>query len=112
MLKALGKYISDSGFEEAFAEPEIYGPATIKQINNGKHMQRSFEPNTTLYVALFCVFMESFVSLQPLIENELRGGLANAAVVTENFKRKEKDLIRENHLHLMTVINETSFFEE
>ena len=56
-------------------------------------MKRSFEANITLYAALFCVYMESFVNLHPLIEKELREGLANAAVVTGNFKKKEKDTI-------------------
>ena len=85
LLKAVGKYINNSGLDQAFAEPEIYGPATIERINNGKHIKRSFEANTTLYVALFCVYMESFVSLRLLTEKELQVGLANAAVVTENF---------------------------
>ena len=46
LFKALGKYIS--GLDQALTEPEIYGPATIDQINNGKHMKKSFEANSTL----------------------------------------------------------------
>ena len=88
MLKALGKYINNNGLDEAFTESEIYGLATLEEANNGKHMKRSFEVNATLYVALFCVYMECFVSLHPLIEKELRAGLVNTAVVTENFTRK------------------------
>ena len=111
MVKRLGKYINNSGLNQTFKEPEINGPATIEQIKNGKHLKRSFEVNTTLYVALFCVYMESFVSLHPLIEKLLEG-LANAAVVLENFTRKEKDVIRQNHHNLMTVLDKTNFFEE
>ena len=29
LFKALGKYINNSGLDQAFTEPEIYGPATI-----------------------------------------------------------------------------------
>ena len=47
MLKVLGKYINNSGLDQAFAEAEIYGLATIEQIKHGKHMERSFEVNTT-----------------------------------------------------------------
>ena len=61
-------------------------------------MKRSFEANTTLYVALFCVYME-FFQPSPIHCEDLRG-LANAAVVTENFKRKEKDVIRQTHQDL------------
>lgn len=68
LFKALGKYINNSGLDQAFTEPEIYGPATIDQINNGKHMKKSFEANSTLNVALLCMYMESFVSFHPLME--------------------------------------------
>ena len=42
--------------------------------------------------------------LRSLIEKEL-------CVVTENFKRKEKGVIRQNHYDFMNVLNETNFFE-
>ena len=112
MLKVLGKYINNSGLDQAFEEPEIYGPATIEQIKIGKHMKRSFEANTTLYVAPFCVYMESFVSFHPLIEKKLRKGLANAVIMIENLKRKVADVIGQNHHYLMTFLDETNFFEE
>ena len=51
----MGKHINNSGFYQAFAEPGIYGPATIVQINNHKHMRQSFEASTILYVVLFCM---------------------------------------------------------
>lgn len=72
MLKALGKCINNSGLDQVFEEPEIYCPATIKQINNDKKMKRCFEVNTTLHVTLFCLYMENFVSLLPLIQKELQ----------------------------------------
>ena len=101
MLKAQGKYINNSGLDESYTELEICDPATFRQINNDKHMKRSFEANTTLYVALFCVYTKSFVSLHQITEKELREGIVNAAVVTENFTRKGKDVIRKNHHDLM-----------
>ena len=32
LFKALGQYINNSGLDQAFTEPEIYGPATIDQM--------------------------------------------------------------------------------
>ena len=49
--------------------------------------------------------MESFVSLHLLIGKELPEGLANASVGTKNFKKKEKDVIRQNQHALMTVLD-------
>ena len=74
MLKVLGKYINNSGLDQPFTEAEMCGPATIEQMKHGKHMKRSLEANTALYVALFYVYMESFVSLYPLIENKNKLG--------------------------------------
>ena len=75
-------------------------------------MKRSFNTNTALYVALFCMYIESFLNLQQVIKKELQERLANAAVVTENFKRKEEDVIRQNHYDPMTVLDEKNFFEK
>ena len=52
-LKVIGKYISNSGLDQLFIETNIYGPTTMLQILNGKHMKRSIEMYTTLYLALF-----------------------------------------------------------
>ena len=88
MLEALKKYINNSGLDQPLVEAAIYGPATIEQMKYGKHMKKSFEANTKLNVALFCVYMERFVSVHPLTEKKLRERIANAAVVMENFTRK------------------------
>ena len=61
LFKALGKYINNSGLDQAFTEPEIYRP-------DGKHMKKFFEANSTLNVALLCMCMEGFVSFHPLME--------------------------------------------
>ena len=75
-------------------------------------MKRSINANAALYVALFCMYIESFLNLQPAIKKELQERLANAAVVTENFKRKEEDVIRQNHYDLMTVLDKKNFFKK
>ena len=62
MRKAPEKYIKTNGLHQVFPEPVIYGPATIKQKKNGKYMKRCFEANTTLCVAQFSLYMESFVT--------------------------------------------------
>ena len=52
MLKVLGKYIEESGLDQIFLESGIYGENTLKQILGEKHMKRSIEAHTTLYLAL------------------------------------------------------------
>ena len=58
------------------------------------------------------MYIESFLNLQQVIKKELQDRLANAALVTENFKRKEEDVIRQNHYDPMTVLDEKNFFEK
>ena len=38
----MGKYIENSGLDQVFIESSIYGPTTLNQIVQGKHMKRCF----------------------------------------------------------------------
>ena len=51
--KILGKCISCSRLDEIFLDAEVYGPTTLSQILNGKHMKRGFEGHMILYLSLF-----------------------------------------------------------
>ena len=75
MLKFIGKYIDNSGLDQAFIEAEIYGNVTIEQINGGKHMKRAFEAFQTLYVTLFQMYIEELIKTNPIIEKDLRSGI-------------------------------------
>ena len=52
MLKVIGKYIDESGLDRLFVESGIYGPTTLAQIKDGKHMKRGFEAFMILYLSL------------------------------------------------------------
>ena len=80
MLKSIGKYIDNSGLDQAFIEAEIYGNATIEQIKGGKHMKRSFEAFQRLYVTLFQLYIEELIKTNPIIEKGLRGGIIDILV--------------------------------
>ena len=60
-LKTLGKIIDESGLEQSFIEARIYGPDTVEQIKNGKHMKRSFEGFLTLYVSLYRIYLKELI---------------------------------------------------
>ena len=73
VLKTLGKIIDGSGLDQSFIEARIYGPNTVEQIKNGKHMKRSFEGFLTLYVSLYKIYLNELIDQNLLIEKELRG---------------------------------------
>ena len=52
-LKVIGKYIENSGLDEIFIESNIYGPNTLNQILQGKHMNRAVEAYMLLYLTLY-----------------------------------------------------------
>ena len=39
----IGKYIENSSLDQSFIDCDIYGPVTVNQILNGKHMKRGME---------------------------------------------------------------------
>ena len=72
-LKTLGKILDGSGLGQSFIEARIYGPNTVEQIKNGKHMKRYFEGFLTLYVSLYKIYLNELIDQNLLIEKELRG---------------------------------------
>ena len=72
MLRSIGKYINSSGLDQIFIEANIYGPATMEQIKGGKHMKRSVEAFTSMYTALFHLYVEQIMQENPILEKEIR----------------------------------------
>ena len=60
LLKMTGKYIEERGLDKILVDSEIYRENTLKQILGGKDMKMSVEAHTTLYLALFRVFINNW----------------------------------------------------
>lgn len=60
MLKNVGKYINDSGSEEALIETELNEPTAMKQTKTGKHYKRYFEAILTIYLTLSSICKTNF----------------------------------------------------
>lgn len=48
-LRSIGSYIENSGIDQTFIEADVYGPTTVKQIIEGKHVK--WCPGTFVHVA-------------------------------------------------------------
>ena len=59
------KYIENSGLDQSFIDCDIYGPATVNQILNGKHMKRRIEACMVLYLALNKICLKDFSKTFP-----------------------------------------------
>ena len=53
VLKVLGNIINNSGLDLSFKEAGIYGPTTLCQVKEGKHLHRSLEAHLVLYLTLY-----------------------------------------------------------
>ena len=70
-LRAAGASIGDSGLEDTWCEAGLYGPTTIHQILEGKHLKRALDAHLTTYQALFDLYMDVFMSENPESKDEL-----------------------------------------
>ena len=111
MLKSIGKYIDSSGLDQIFIEANIYGPATMEQIKSGKHMKRSVEAFTTMYTALFHLYVQQIMNGNPLLEKEVREQLIESVNNTENFLSRDSSQLIANHDHLQEFLDSINFLE-
>ena len=64
-LKAIGKYIDESGIDQSLVEADIYGPTTIQQIKERKHMKWGIDAYTTMYLALYKLYLAKLFEQYP-----------------------------------------------
>ena len=62
---AIGKYIENSSLEQSFIDCDIYGPVTVNQILNARHMRRGMEAYMVLYLALNKIYLKYFSKIFP-----------------------------------------------
>ena len=56
-------------------EAWVYGPTTISQIFEGKHMKRGMEANMIIYLSLYKVYVDNVLERYP----DLRQQMSNKA---------------------------------
>jgi len=111
MLRSIGKYINSSGLDQIFIEANIYGPATMEQIKGGKHMKRSVEAFTSIYTALFHLYVEQIMQENPILERVIREALIEAVNNIENFRSREPSQLIANHNLLLGFMDSKNFPE-
>ena len=65
---AIGKYIDNSGLDEALIDCDIYGPVAVSQILKGKHMKRGIETYDSLSALNRMCLNECFEKYSDLFE--------------------------------------------
>lgn len=58
--RAIGSFTHNSGIDMYWIESQLYGPFTIKQIIEGKHVRRGEVAHLITLEALFDMYLEAF----------------------------------------------------
>ena len=69
LLRSLGRYIEGSGLDDIRIEKGLYGPAVIRQIFGGKHLERGAEAHLENLLALSGLYYEEIAKDNIEIEN-------------------------------------------
>lgn len=70
-LRTIGSYIEDSGIDLSWIEADLYGPATVKQILEGNHVNRAETAHLLTLQALFSLYQEAFLKEHPDLKTHL-----------------------------------------
>ena len=91
-LKVLGKYISGSGLDQVLVDAGAYGPTTLAQILDGKHMKRGVEAHMVLYLSLSRRYYEDLLKQHPWIHIRLTDALDKLNTEIQSLEGSLKDL--------------------
>ena len=97
-LRALGNYIENSGLDFCWTEANMYGPATVKQILEGKHVRRGVEAHVVTLQALSIMYQETLFEHYPDIVESLTEAaeyLRKACYETSDIQQANANIIQE-----------------
>ena len=94
MLRNIRSYIDSSGIDMCCIESELYGPSTVKQIVDGKHVKRGKRAHMITLQALFSLYLEAFLVCSPDVRRTLE---ELSTKVGEGCKEGTKENIQTAH---------------
>ena len=76
-LRTIGAYIENGGLDFSWTEADLYGPATVKQILEGRHVRRAIEAHVVTTQTLFLLYQEAFFEDHPELVSRLTAAAEN-----------------------------------
>ncbi len=103
LLRTIGSFIDNSGIDLCWTESELYGPSTVRQIIEGKHVRRGENTHLITLQALFTMYQES------LFQDDLQSHQRLEQVAKELseacFVGKEENVKKANAEMISTIEN-------
>lgn len=108
MSKAIGRIIENSGLDQLFVHCGIYGPTTLGQILEGKHMKRCVSAFSILYSSLFEIMASACFE----VHKEMKSAVQEivAPILTEI--QIDPTAIKDQHSLLVTHLGTTQFYKK
>ena len=112
-LRALGSFIEESGFDDAWMEADFYGTATTHQIIEGRHMKRALTAHSITSSALCDMHLSAFLQSESLDPKTEYANLVEAASrMNSSCKEHQFEELSSHHQHMVDVIEADAFIEK
>lgn len=115
LLRTIGSFIDSSGIDLCWTESELYGPATVRQIIEGKHVRRGVNAHLITLQALFTMYQESLFqddlqSRQRLEQVAKELSEACTGGKKENVKKANDEMI--STIESLRIVEKMTAFDE
>ena len=111
-LKAIVKYIDESGVDQSLVEADIYGPTTIQQIK-GKHMKWGIDAYTTVNLALYKPCLAKLFKKYPEeFEHSVKNATSSQCNLLQSRSEIENHSLKDAHMDLIDTLGNIEFQEK
>ena len=108
MSKAVGRITENSGLDQLFVHCGIYGPTTLGQILDGKHMKRCVSAFSILYSSLFEIMASAFFEVHEQMKSAVQQIVAPILMEIQ----VDPTTISHQHSLLVTGLKSIQFYKK
>jgi hypothetical protein len=108
-LRTIGRYIDSSGVDMCWVESDIYGPSTVKQILDGKHVRRGQTAHLISLQALQLLYQEAFCQFDPECSDKISKA---AKELDEACSQGRKEDITNKNTRMLDTISSLNVLEK
>jgi hypothetical protein len=100
-LRTIGAFIENSGLDFSWTEANLYGPATVKQILEGRHVRRGIEAHLITTQTLFLMYQDAFFKENPELVSKLT---AAAEDIRQACTKRSSEVVLQAHVNMLDVM--------
>ena len=108
-LRPIGAYIENSGLDFSWTEAYLYGPATVKQILEGRHVRRAIEAHVVTTQTLFLLYQEACFEDHPELVSRLTAAAEN---IRQACADGSSEIVQQAHAHMVDVMKSLDVIEK